>query len=147
MKSESSVKHKLKQVRFRALKRETRRALSKKPCNCKHSGSIRGQASEHLFYVCMLDSEEPKNWDGMICDPSVPHTCPFFKPFKTKEMIEKELDETLNSGDMGEIASKHPDIAALLWVLAGINAEEDDDEDQDREDEGDGDPSSPKDEE
>jgi len=71
----------------------------------------------------------------VICDPSMPATCPFFKTYKTKEMIEQELDETLSRGDMGEIATKHPDIAALLWVLAGINgdAEEDEDESDNRE--------------
>ena len=129
MKSESSIKHKLKQVRFRNLKREIRKGLSRRPCNCKHSGSVRGQASDHMFYVCLLDVDDPKEWDGVICDPSMPANCPFFKPHKTKELIEEELDKTLNSGDMGKIAEQYPDIAALLWVLAGIKEEDNDDED------------------
>jgi len=137
VKSESAIKQKLKQVRFRALKRDVRNSLSKKPCNCKHSGSVRGSASEHLFYVCLLDSQETKEWDGMICDPSVPATCPFFKPYKSKEQVETEMDEVINSGDMGKIASSYPDIAALLWVMAGVADLEEKDEDEPNEGKGD----------
>jgi hypothetical protein len=66
----------------------------------------------------------------MICDPSVPNTCPFFTPEKTEDEIVGEMNETLTSGNMGEIASKYPDIAALLWVLSedeGEEGEEDED--------------------
>jgi hypothetical protein len=129
MKKEGKVKHKLKQVTFRTVKKEVRKATSKKPCNCKHSGLVKGQASEPLFYVCLLESEEPKQWEGMICDPSVPNTCPFFKPSKTEEEIEKEVDATLKSGNMGVIASKYPDIAALLWVLSEEKEGDTDEED------------------
>ena len=75
----------------------------------------------------ILESEDPKQWEGMICDPSVPNTCPFFQPSKTEEEIEKEVNHTLKSGNMGEIASKYPDIAALLWVLSEEEGESDDD--------------------
>jgi hypothetical protein len=130
MKKEGKIKHKLKQVRFRTVKKEIRKSTSKKPCNCKHSGLVKGQASEPLFYVCLLDAESPKQWEGMICDPSVPNTCPFFTPEKTEDEIVGEMNETLTSGNMGEIASKYPDIAALLWVLSedeGEEGEEDED--------------------
>ena len=124
MKSEGKIKHKLRQVKHRITKKEVRRNTSKKPCNCKHSGMVRGNASEPLFHVCLMDSDKPDEWEGMICDASVPNTCPFFKPRKSKEEIEAEVDKVLNSGDMGNIASKFPDIAALFWVLAGVEPED-----------------------
>ncbi len=117
MKKEGSIKHKLKQVKFRKLEKAVRNSLSKKPCNCQHSGLVRGPSGDELFYVCLLDSDKPKLWEGTICDQSVPPNCPFFKAEKTKEDIEQEIEELLNSGDMGKIASLYPDIAALLWVL------------------------------
>lgn len=55
------------------------------------------------------------------------NTCPFFQPSKTEEEIEEEVNLTLKSGNMGEIASKYPDIAALLWVLSEEEGESDDD--------------------
>jgi hypothetical protein len=132
MKSEGKIKHKLKQVKHRITQKEMRKATSKKPCNCKHSGVVRGSASEPLFHVCLMDSDKPDEWEGMICDASVPNTCPFFQPRKSKGEVQAEVDELLNSGDMGIIASKYPDIAALLWVLAGvdINSEERNEDDE-----------------
>lgn len=132
MKTEKSIQKKLRQVRFRILKKEIRKNLSQKPCNCRHAGLVRGHASEPLFYVCLLDAKNPSEWEGMICDQSVPPTCPFFKASLTKEEVEERVNRDLNSGDMGIIASKYPDAAALLWVLAGIedpNANDEEDED------------------
>ena len=124
MKTEKSIQHKIKQVKFRVIKKAIRNGLSKKPCNCKNSGLVRGSASDPLFYVCLLDADKPQEWEGTICDQSVTNTCPFFENNKTKEQIESEIDQMLSSGDMGAIASKYPDIAALLWVLAGTDENE-----------------------
>ena len=86
--------------------------------NIKHSGEVKGQASEKMFYVCLLEADKPKQWEGMICDPSVPNTCPFFEPHKSEQDVEDEVERILTSGDMVEIASNFPDLAALLWVLS-----------------------------
>jgi hypothetical protein len=121
MKTEGKIRHKLKQIRYRILQREIRKALSRRPKNCCHAGVVRGHASEELFAVCLLGAENPREWEGLICDESVPNTCPFFVPSKTREQIEVEVDAILNSGNMGLIASHYPDVAALLWVLAGVD--------------------------
>lgn len=133
MKSDSALKKKLKQVQFRVTKKEIRKGLSKTPSNCARSGLVRGYASDPLFHVCLLDADKPDEWEGTICDSSVPNTCPFFKNNKTKEEIEARVRADLNSGDMGLIASKYPDLAALLWVLAGTT-EETNEEDTSRDD-------------
>ena len=131
MKTKGAVRHKLKQVRHRLLQKAVRNNLSKKPCNCSHSGLVRGSASEPLFHVCLLDSNVPKEWEGTICDPSVPNTCPFFRAEKTKESIEtafnKEFEDLISKNDIGEVASKYPDVAALLWVLSEEQSEENND--------------------
>ena len=133
MKKQGAVRHKLKQVKHRLLKKAIRNGMSKKPCNCSHSGQVKGNANDPLFHVCLLDSSKPKEWDGVICDPSVPNNCPFFKPHKTeqeiKEEFEIEFDSLINEGDMGKIASKYPDVAALLWVLADSTDETEDNDD------------------
>lgn len=133
MKKQGSVKHKLKQVKHRLLQKAVRNAISKKPCNCKHSGQVKGNANDPLFYVCLQDAEKPKEWDGVICDPSVPNNCPFFTPFRSEEEIKdtfnKEFDDLINEGDIGKIASKYPDVAALLWVLSDDTEEEENNDD------------------
>lgn len=128
MKSDSAVKKKLKQAQFRVIKKEIRKGLSKSPCNCSHAGLVRGYASDPLFYVCLLDADKPDEWEGTICDSSVPNTCPFFKNNQTKEQIEERVRADLNSGDMGLIASKYPDLAALLWILAGTDGDSDEED-------------------
>lgn len=126
MKGEGAIKQKLKQARFRSIKREVRRLTSKKPSNCKHSGLVRGHAGEPLFHVCLLDADKPEEWEGTICDASVPNTCPFFTPRQTKEEIEAQVNADLESGDMNLIASKYPHVATLLWVLAGVEEGDED---------------------
>ena len=133
MKKQGAIKHKLKQVKHRLLKKAIRNGLSKKPCNCTHSGQVKGNANEPLFFVCLQEVEKPKEWDGVICDSSTPNTCPFFKTYKTEEEIKKEFnrefDDLINEGDMGKIASRYPDVAALLWVLADSTDDSQDDND------------------
>jgi hypothetical protein len=73
--------------------------------------------------VCLLDADKPDAWEGLICDNSIPNTCPFFKPAKSEEQVKTEINTILDSGDMGKIASHYPDVAALLWVLAGVEEE------------------------
>lgn len=124
MKSEGSVKHKLKQVKYRNIQKAIRTSLSKRPCNCKHSGLVKGSNGDDIFYVCMLDAEKPKEWGGMICDSGVPPRCPFFESFKTKEDIEADIERLLESNDIGKIASEYPDIMALLWVLGDDSLED-----------------------
>ena len=46
-----------------------------------------------------------------------------------REEFEFEFDTLINEGDMGKIASKYPDVAALLWVLADSTDENEDNDD------------------
>ena len=43
--------------------------------------------------------------------------CTLFEPNKDKEELKAEFKEFLATGSLGQIAKKHPDLAALLWVL------------------------------
>jgi hypothetical protein len=131
MKSEGKIRHKLKQVHHRIVQKEIRKNSSKKPCNCKYSGLVRGASSDPLFYVCLLDADKRDVWEGLICDSSIPNTCPFFTPFKSEEDIKSEVLSILQSGDMGKIASHYPDAAALLWVLAGVEETEEENTNED----------------
>ena len=122
MKKQGAIKKKLKQVKYRLLQKFIRNNTSKKPCNCSHSGLVKGHSNDPIFYVCLLDASKPKKWDGVVCDPSMPNNCPFFTSHKKeddlKESFSADFDSLINEGDMGKIASKYPDVAALLWVLA-----------------------------
>ena len=127
MKTLGKIKHKLRQVRHRLLQKAIRTGLSKKPCNCEHAGLVRGNSSEPLFYVCLLDSNKPREWEVRYAILLFLTPALFFKPFREKEQITQEFnrdfDALLSQKDIGSIASQYPDVAALLWVIAG----EDDD--------------------
>jgi len=118
MKSEAQIKHKLSQVRFRHLKREVRNGLSRKSSNCIHNGVLEGPGRP--VGVCLLGSEDPKSWDGGVCDDSGDRagSCPSFSCRNSKEKLKQDFNDFLRDSDIAHVAAEYPDIAALLWVLA-----------------------------
>lgn len=119
MKPEGQIKHKLAQVRFRHLKRETRTGLSRRSGNCKFNGLIDLPGHENLG-VCLHSAEDPACWNGGSCDDTLDDRasrCPLFETLNTKESIRDEFDSFLEKADRAHIAERYPDMAALLWVL------------------------------
>jgi len=124
MKSEGKIKQKLKQVRFRHLKKRIDVSLKKVPRNCVHNERhvVLNSDNPEPVGLCMYNSETPEQWGGVICDDEIDgcikqaQDCPFFVASKSKGAITEEF-QTLIDGEVGPLASEYPDVAALQWML------------------------------
>lgn len=129
MRSEGQIRHKLKQVTFRHLQREIRTSLSCRPENCAHNRAVRLPAGEVRF--CDIHVDE----DGLhqVCDEShngltQARDCQDFDCANTKENVQADFKLFLQTSEVGAIAARYPDIAALMWVLNGEMVEVPEDE-------------------
>ena len=118
MKTDGQVRHKLHQVTFRHLQRTVRTALSCRPENCIHNGSV-GLPTGEVRFCNLLQAADGSN---LPCDEAFggllqAARCPKFSLKNTKERVQEEFTEFLKTSDVATIATRYPDIAALLWTL------------------------------
>lgn len=121
MKSKGEILQKLKQVRYRHIKKGIRKGLSRQPQNCAHNRQIdlilglRVCSHANVLDTFLMGSELP------VCDaengPDQSKTCDYFCPARDKSEIREQIKTRLNSKEVGEIAFHYPDVAALIWVL------------------------------
>lgn len=118
MKSLGSVKHQLKQVIFRHVQRQLRDNFKQAPDTCKHNKAISAPGGCKVG-ICFY-GEPPKK---ILCDAAIldgaeqARDCPWWTALRSKDAVKQEIQKLLLQGDRGLIASRYPDIAALLWVL------------------------------
>lgn len=119
MRSESDIRKKLAQARFRHLKKQVRTSISRRPQNCVHNRKLGdGSTPERpAIGVCMLNADCP---DG-VCDDAFGGRvraagCPSFTP-PDPDAVKMDFEDFLSDAPAGEIAYLFPDMAALLWVL------------------------------
>ena len=119
MKSKSEVLQKLKQVRYRYLKKAVRKGLARHPYNCLFNKEI--EVLRLNVGICTHpEIIETRSDYFPICDErlgDLSSRCEKFCPKRSKERIREGIKETLNSSEVGEIAYHYPDVAALIWVL------------------------------
>ena len=126
MKTEGAVRHKLKQVRFRYLKRRLEQSLVRSSENCVHNGALDGADGVRVCFVQMdLASKQ-----GFVCDSRFQGcarapTCPKFALRQDKSEVKAEFYGELEQMNFPEIAFNYPDMAALLWVLSNDGLEAD----------------------
>ena len=119
MKVEAAVRHKLRQVLFRHLKRSLATSLQKLPHTCIHNGRPRALTLPRL---CLLGAGHAGTWAGVTCDADTPggveqaKACPYWEPRRTKDEI-KAAFKMLVSQNPAAVAAEFPDAAALMWVL------------------------------
>lgn len=118
MKTDGQVRHKLQQVTFRHLQRTVRTALSCRPENCIHNGSV-GLPTGEVRFCNLLQAADGSN---LPCDEAFggllqAARCPKFSLKNTKERVQEEFTEFLKTSDVATIAAEYPDVAALLWAL------------------------------
>jgi hypothetical protein len=120
VKEEGAIKHKLKQVRFRHLKKRVEAALKPTPEACLHNRALVHPLSDDTpVGVCIHpDQEAGENlcdaaWEG--CAKA--KQCPLFTPRVSKEEAKVQFKDSLAEMDFAEIAFLYPDMAALMWVL------------------------------
>ena len=130
MKSKGQIIHKVKQVRFRYLKKFIDKCLSQTSSNCLHNRpTLIAQSDVDKVCLCGFQMEE-KGWVGKVCDkrlnPELAKGCSIFEPLKSKEELKSEFNSSLEVLPIPVLASKFPDLAALLWVLEEDVEEKDD---------------------
>lgn len=118
MRTEGQIRHKLQQVTFRHLQRTVRTALSCRPENCTYNGVVKLPTGD--VRICTLLTD--KDGAHPPCDESFgglkqAANCPKFLCRNTKEDVREGFTEFLRNSDVATIASRYPDIAALLWTL------------------------------
>ena len=117
MRTSGQVFQKLKQARFRHIKKEVDALLRKSSRNCANNVLVSG-AGEPLW-VCKLDFQA---CGGKASDRA--DTCGSFTPAHGKDAVKKSLQDFFSTRSLPEIAIRFPDVAALLWVLDGEAHEE-----------------------
>ena len=117
MRTEGQIRHQLKQVLYRHLKKRLKANFRKKPQTCLHNSLV----PECDVYVCGLRKRgRPRS---ILCDPRVEECrrkakrCPLWEPKQPKEEIKAAFKELIDSKNEGQIAYNCPDAAALMWVL------------------------------
>jgi len=121
VKSEGAIRHKIKQVRFRYLKRSIEESLVQRPENCGHNAPIDGSGDEPVR-ICFAQIDHVAR-RGVVCDERFggcdrAASCSLFTPARTKDTVKAEFYRDLDAMSFPEIAYNYPDMAALLWVLA-----------------------------
>ena len=132
IRSPGQIRQQLKQVLFRHLQKEIRDNFKDTPeaCYFNHLTPIGGSAEK--IWVCRYDGAFNKESSprGKICDTRVAgcvnqaRACKCRQPYRTKEEIRTDIRTLIASNDRGRIASQYPDVAALMWVLDGVDMAE-----------------------
>lgn len=117
--SEDEIRKKLKDVRFKYLTAEYKKALKVTPSNCVHNyrhKTLDESGKNVTVGLCTLGMENPEEWNGKICDDdSTAQECPFFLSCVSKQSVKEDFDIKLQ--DETEVATSYKDVAALQWVL------------------------------
>ena len=126
MRRRGQIYQQYKQLKFRARKSWLREALKQRPCNCQFNQEFEVDYPPQRVGVCMLRTSDP-NWSRHLCsdhseaDREFASTCPGYAPNQDAEEIKDEfstlIDEAESTGNLGYLAYRYPDLAALLWVL------------------------------
>ena len=123
MNSPGAIRHKLKQVIYRHLKRRLDQELTPAAENCVFNDTVLDpySLSKDRFpvplHVCIHAEVEHR-----VCDPrwggaEKAKECPYYKAPLDKDEIKEEFKEFMQRAPLPEIAAEYPDVAALMWEL------------------------------
>ncbi len=127
------IRQQLKQVLFRHLQKLLRANFRQAPESCRHNHVQSIMGTGVTVGVCRWDQQLKGKDDtrrsprGKLCDSRVfgctnmAGACSWWEALRTKEEIRNDFKLLIASGDRGKIASLYPDVAALMWVLDGID--------------------------
>lgn len=126
MKTSGEVGQKLKQVKFRHIKRELEKLLETKSVNCRFNYFLKpGTQNDNKLinllgggvHICKCPDLDSRICDNRLEDKDNATTCPYFSLRHDKEKIKESLKEFFKGRSISEIAIRFPDVASLLWVL------------------------------
>jgi hypothetical protein len=110
LRSVGDIRQKVKQARFRHLKRFLEDGLSQQSSNCVHNNP--SEAFGKVVGVCKIKH--------VTCDPiasrDLSGDCGLYACRNTKESLKQDFAE-LMSGPLSRLASRYPDLAALAWIF------------------------------
>lgn len=114
MRSESSIKHQIKQVMFRHRKKWLRKGMARHPENCVYNEE---STQVGCYRYCIHKSRA-----GILCDSryggeQIASQCPFFQSCNNPDDLKVEFDDFVESASKQELAQEFPDLVALLWTL------------------------------
>ena len=115
MKTSGEVGQKLKQLRFRHIKRVLKKALRVAPSTCAHNKTVEVDSSKARVGLCCCPELTLGVCDEVLGDRS--KDCPSWKALHSKEELKQELKDTFESSPVSEISRLYPDVATLMWVL------------------------------
>jgi hypothetical protein len=113
MKTVGEVRQKLKQVKFRYLKKELEASLVRTSSNCVHNRLLEVPSLGEVS-ICALKE------GAIACDASrgidLAPSCESYACRYQKEEVKSGMEEVFTSS-IPHIAARYPDAAALMWVL------------------------------
>ena len=126
MKSESQVRQKLKQARYRHKADHLQKVLSRRHYNCTHNREVPMVQGGVVFVCTNVDLEPPRRGD-LVCDhthhgPSRgirAQNCPLFTASVNKEGAIGEFEAAVTGTPVQVAEAGYPALAALMWVLDG----------------------------
>ena len=137
MKTTGEIGQKLKQVKFRHVKRELEKLLETKSSNCRFNYFLKpGKPTNNKLTallgggvnVCRCPDLDYRICDARLEDEDAAPTCPYFSLRHDKSKIKSSLKEFFSSGQLPEISIRFPDVASLLWVLGDQEESESEEE-------------------
>lgn len=121
MRTESKIRHQLRQVTFRHLQKRLKANFKKLPSTCASNREVELDEGTSVFLCGVVNGDGTMR--GVPCDARIPgcktmaRECSLWTPLFGKDEVKAEFADIMESGDRGVIAAEFPDIAALLWVL------------------------------
>lgn len=134
MNSPGAIRHKLKQVIYRHLKRRLETDLAERPENCVYNHTVMdpyNQAHDRFpapLHVCIHTDMEVRLCDSRWGGNEKAKNCPYFRASQDKDEVKDEFKEFMRTAPLPEIAAEYPDVAALMWVLGDDAPDRDDPE-------------------
>ncbi len=123
MRTSGEVLQKLKQLRFRHIKRVLKKALRVAPSTCAHNRMVEIPASNERVGLCCCPGLVLGVCDDILGDRS--GGCSSWEGRHSKEELKEELKSTFDSAPASELSRLYPDVATLMWVLSDSDAPRD----------------------
>lgn len=129
LRSSSQVRQKLKQAMFRHLQRELQDNFKTIPEGCFHNHFTSIGGSPERVGICRFEGALPDDLvspRGKVCDTRVAgcvmqaRACKGWSALRTNVEIKTDF-RNLMMAERGVIAARYPDVAALMWVLDGVD--------------------------
>lgn len=126
MRRDGEVRQRLKQLRFRTIKKEIENLLDVTAKNCRFNYLLKTKQPSNEYFKRTLDSSvsvckcpdmELHICDSGLCVEDPAKQCSYFKPRHDKNNIKDSLNLFLDTSTIEEISVRYPHIAAIMWFI------------------------------